>query len=639
MLSSGPGDYYSKPFLNQINDIKTVYKRGNSDKALASLQSMKEQPLNAQEKALRRNLIGVIYFGKSNYEQAIFNFNQALEFSTEDQNLTAQVYLNLGSSYYKLGMKEKAYEIIKKAPYKALSSSENVKFHKLRYRLASENNEERDALISLIYTLSQKEKISQLRIDPLYEVLTNKFRNLEQNEKYKILEEFESTSPFIVGYISYLEAEKVYYRGEKDEAKDLIKWVDSNFNRYPEIVSLLKNFTYRVENYSRLDAKTIGVILPLTGDRAKFAKRALLGIDAALREIKKTNQSISNFKIIVKDSLGSGVVGAHQVKELVEKDFASVIIGGLDPLEATKEYEVAKKRGVFFVSLSEIYLGKERKDHLLVEIPGSIESQVNQIFSSDIVKKFGSKGAIIFPESKMGRAYANEFWRKGNLMQMPITGVFSFDRSTKDYRDPVKNLLGLKFPRTRLEEYEILDEIHSLEKSKSIRRIQTLKPHRDFDWVFVPALPLDAIQIIPSFTYYDAFDVPFIGAPNWRSNLLSQESYKFKNIHFVGDSVEKIADEISKSFMNSYGKKIGLVELRSLDSMQIAINVLKDGSYESRDELDMAIRSMSEVAGHTGIWKLVDGVWIKEMASLHFRNGKISRLDSEVKTATDAQSI
>jgi hypothetical protein len=224
-------------------------------------------------------------------------------------------------------------------------------------------------------------------------------------------------------------------------------------------------------------------------------------------------------------------------------------------------------------------------------------------------------------------------------MQMPIAGVFSFDRSTKDYRDPVKNLLGLKFPRTRLEEYEILDEIHSLEKSKSIRRIQTLKPHRDFDWVFVPALPLDAIQIIPSFTYYDAFDVPFIGAPNWRSNLLSQESYKFKNIHFVGDSVEKIADEISKSFMNSYGKKIGLVELRSLDSMQIAINVLKDGSYESRDELDMAIRSMSEVAGHTGIWKLVDGVWIKEMASLHFRNGKISRLDSEVKTATDAQSI
>jgi ABC-type branched-subunit amino acid transport system substrate-binding protein len=639
MLSSGSNDYYSKPFLNQISEIKTQYKRGNSESALSSLQGMNEEALNAQEKALRRNLIGVIYFGKSNYEQAIFNFNQALEFSTEDQNLTAQIHLNLGSSYFKLGMKEKAYGIIKKAPYKALSPSEMVKFHKLRYRLASENNEEKDALVSLIYTLSQKEKISQLRIDPLYEVLVTKFRNLEQTEKYKILEEFEESAPFIVGYLSYLEAEKVYYKGQKDEAKDLIKWVETNFSKHSEIASLLKNFTYRVENYARLDSKTIGVILPLTGKRAKFAKRALLGIDAALREFKKSNADIPNYKIIVKDSLGSGVVGAHQVKELVEKHFVSVIIGGLDPLEATKEYEIAKKRGVFFVSLSEIYMGKEKKDHLLVEIPGSIESQVNQIFSSNVVKKFGEKGAIIFPESKMGRAYANEFWRRANLMQMPIAGVFSFDRTKKDYRDPVKNLLGLKFPRTRLEEFEILNEIHSLERSKSIRRIQTLKPQRDFDWVFVPALPLDAIQIIPSFTYYDAFNVPFIGAPNWRSNLLSQESYKFKNIHFIGDSVEKVADELSESFQRNYGKKIGLVELRSLDSMQIVINVLKDASFQSRDELDMAIRSMNEVSGQTGTWNLVDGVWIKNMASLHFRNGKIGKLELETKTATDIQSI
>lgn len=638
MLSDDENDFYSEPFLSQIEVIKADYKRGESEKALASLQAMKEDTLNAQEKALRRNLIGVVYFGKSNFEQAIFNFNQALESSTDDQSLTAQIYLNLGSSYYKLGMKEKAYSVIKKAPYKSLSSTEMVKFHKLRYRLAAENNQEKDALTSLIYTLSLKEKISELRIEPLYEVLVTKFRALDQAEKYKLLEEFEESSPFVVGYLSYLEAEKVYYRGDKDEAKDLIKWVDTNFSRHAEIELLLKNFSYRVENYTRLDSTAIGVILPLTGKRSKFAKRALLGIDAALRELQKSNPELANIKIIVKDSLGSGVVGAHEVKELVEKHFVSVIIGGLDPLEATKEYGVAKERGVFFVSLSEIYMDKENKDHLLVEIPGSIESQVNQIFNSNIVKKFGDKGAIIFPESRMGRAYANEFWRRANLMNMPIAGVFSFDGSKKNFREPVKNLLGLKFPRTRLEEYDILNEIHSLERS-NIRRIQTLKPQRDFDWVFVPALPLDAIQIIPSFTYYDAFNVPFIGAPNWRSNLLSQESYKYKNIHFIGDSVKKVAEDLSKNFQSSYGKKIGLVELRSLDSMKVAINVLQGASYTSRDELNMAIRSLSKINGQTGSWELTDGVWIKNMESLHFRNGKIDKLELESKTITDVQAI
>jgi tetratricopeptide (TPR) repeat protein len=627
-MISGPStkDLYSTKFTKEIEIIKTQYRRGQVDQALKALQKMQEENLEPAEKALRRNLVGVIYFGKQNFEQAIFNFNQGLATSSDDASLTSQIKLNLGGSYYKLGMVEKAFNVMGEAPYGSLSQNDLVKFHKLKYRLANELGKDNVAIRSLIWTLSGKQKISELRIEPFYEILTNKFRKLEQSQKYKVLEEFEEIAPFVVGYMSYLEAEKIYYSGRKDDARDMIRWTESNFGKYPEIVTLVKNFTFKVENYARLDSLTIGVILPLSGEKKSFGERALFGIDAALRDFQEKNSDLPEFKIIIKDSEGSGVVGAHQVKELVEKDFASVIIGGLFSLEATKEFEVAKRRGVFFVSLSQIFMNKEDKDHLLLEVPGSIESQVNQLFTSEIIKEFGPRAAIVYPESKRGQAYVNEFWRKSNLLNISVTGVYSYDDKASDFREPVKNLLGLKYPRVRKEEYKILDDIHSLEATRSTRRIQTLKPKIDFDWVFVPAYPLEAIQIIPSFTYFDAFNVPIIGGPSWRSQRLSRESYKFKNIFFVGDDVEAISDSLSQSFYNKYGKKLRLIELRSFDSMKIAMNILNNGKFTSRDELDMAIRGLGKIEGQTGSWSLVDGVWLKKLASLHIRNGKFSEL-------------
>lgn len=627
MISRGINkDLYSESFLTSIENIKTQYRRGNVDVALSQLQTINEAELEPAEKAMRRNLIGVIYFGKQNFEQAIFNFNQALANSQEDENLTSQIKLNLASSYYRLKMNEEAYKVLKDAPFKTLTPAEIVKFHILRYRLANEMEDNEAAMNSLVWTLSQKDKISELRIDSNYEVLLNKFRQLEQREKYRFLEKYADEKFFVIGYLSYLEAEKVYYSGDKGSAEDLIGWTDRNFSQYPEIKTLIKNFTYKVENYAKLDATAIGVVLPLSGDKADYGRRALLGIDAALRKFQEQNPELPKFNVIIKDSKGSGVVGAHHIKELVEKNYVAAIIGGLFSNEATKEFEVAKKSGAFFVSLSQIYADKEDKDHLLLEVPGSIESQVDQLLSSNIVKNFGPRAAVVYPDSKRGRAYVNEFWRKSNLLNLPVVGLYNYEKKPGSFSEPIKNLLGLKFPRIRQEEFELLEEIHSLEGARSTRRVQTLPPQVDFDWVFIPAYPLEAVQIIPTFTYYDAFSIPIVGGPSWRSQRLSKESYKFRNIFFVGDDVQEVSSNLAGYFKEKYDSKLRLIELRSFDSMGVALNLLSNKVYESRDELDMAIRGLGQIQGQTGSWSLRDGIWLKQLASLHLRNGKISEV-------------
>ena len=59
-----------------------------------------------------------------------------------------------------------------------------------------------------------------------------------------------------------------------------------------------------------------------------------------------------------------------------------------------------------------------------------------------------------------------------------------------------------------------MKKYYDSEKNVSVRRVvQKLKPLIDFDWVFVPSAPYNAIQIIPSFNYFDATEL-MIGPSN-----------------------------------------------------------------------------------------------------------------------------
>lgn len=616
-------DLYTSPFVKKVDDIKAKYNRGQDMAALADLQAIDETALLPTEKALRRNLIGVIYFSKEKFEKAIFNFNQALTTSSLDKSLTAQINLNLASSYFKMGMSKQSYETLKSTAFTDLKGQEFISYHKLRYHLAVEAGDEKDIIISLFQALSDKEKIDELKSDPLYEALNSRFSKLESSEKNGIFRYLEDERYFVTGYIAYLEAEKLYYSGNKENSEDLISWISGQYTEQGEIKELLASFTFRIENDIKMKSDTIGIVLPLSGDKKKFGERALIGLDASLRLLKETNKSL---KIVIKDSKGSAAVGARMVRELIESDSVSMVIGGLFSSEATREYEAANKRGVFFISLSQIYVSKDEKDHLLLEVPGSIESQVNHLLSEEGQENFGKRGAIIYPRSKRGEAYVNEFWRKAQSKEIDIKGVYSYDKEKKNFSDPVKNLLGLKFPRVRQEEYDLWQEIYSLESKRSARRIQILKPEIQFDWVFIPSIPLEAIQIIPSFNYYDAYNVKLIGGPSWRSKRLDKESYRFREINFIGEDVGDVSQSLTKSFYNNYGRNLSVIELRAFDSMNMAFQILDEQSYKTRDELDVGIRSRATLKGHTGEWYLEDGVWIKKMSSLHFRRGEITQI-------------
>ena len=611
-------DLYTPLFLDEVAKIKEIYRNGRKEEASARLNAINDEELNTAERAMKNNLVGVVLFSKGEYQKAVDIFNEALNMGRQDRALYAQLRLNLASASYRLGHRVKAYELLGILESRYLSPEELQKFHKLRYTLGKDLGRERSAIISLLSFLGSAKKLGDLKANPLYEVLISEFSSLAANEKWDILEDLADDNTLVVAYLGHMEAEKLYYSGRRGQALDLIKWIKKYFSRHEEIRYLIKNFDFRTKAFTKLDGKAIGLLLPLSGPRSNFGHRAMRGFDAFLR---KTGRG-SSYQIYTKDSQGSGVVGALGVRKLAEDHNVGVIVGGLFPQEAKKEYIEARKLGIFFISLSQIYLPREEKDHLLFEVPGSVESMVDTLFSDEHLERFGKRAAIIYPETDRGKTFVNAFWENTKVKGATITGLHSYKTKTKDFRAPVKKLLGLTYTRERQEEHDILKEVYAFEKH-AMRRVQILGPQIDFDWVFVPAFPLEAMQIIPSFSYFDAADVKVIGGPSWRSKGLSRESRKFKNIYFLGDTITDRAKEFGLWFRREYGRRGGIIEMMAFDAFYMTDLLLGEKNFKTRTELDVNIRDIKEVSGLTGGWRQKNGLWIKLMSSLHLKNGKV----------------
>lgn len=605
---------YSDSFLKEIRTTKDFYSNGDFKSAFAVMERLDDNKLSSSELSMKYNMVGFLFFSQKKYDQAITEFKKALGYETPDRNLQAQVNLNLASSYFKLNDHKSAFVYVTNVSYSELSGKDFDIFTKLYYILAKEVNESYDIVKSLILKHKLATTLDEVQSSQYSSVLKENYFQIANTGRMRLLEEFEGQNNFAVAFLGLEEAKKSYYSGEKATSRDVLQWLKEQFVNNPAIISNVESFLDRMQSFAQLNFQNIGVVLPLSGKKSVFGIKALNGIDTAIARNEK------KFSLFVKDSKNSEIVATMAVRELVEKHYVSFIIGGLFPSTAKDEYLEAKKYGVIFISLSPIYLPKDQKNHLLIEIPGSIESQVNSVFSEKFLSAMGTRVAVLYPNSEGGEAYVNELWRLAKSKNVTITSIHEYDKDRTDFRDPVQKLLGLYFKREREEEYNLWNEVYSLKKS-TVRRIQVLGPVIDFDWVFVPSFPKEAMQIIPSFSYYDAKSLNFVGGPSWRSRKILSNYKSMGKMYFIGENFEN-KKTFTSNYVDRYRKAPKLLETLSYDATVMGLSIL-DQEYSTREELESSLTTSAKIKGLFGEWDLVDGIWLKRMDPLTFYGGKI----------------
>jgi hypothetical protein len=605
----------------KIDQAREALGKGQPKVAIARLGELNDDNLAPLEKAVKYNLKGVVLFSEGEWEKALANFDVAKKYVPSDSTLEAQVWLNIASARYKQGLYAELKEALDEIQPKLLPDAEIKKFAQLKLAWAVKYDRHYEIVETCVLLLRDSKTMAEVQGSILKERLNQSFKQLGDREKMKLLDSYGEESWLPLAYLAQLEAEARYFKGDTSGARDVVGWLADRFKGQQQVMSFVQDFEQRLDSSTRLSMNGIGVVLPLTGEKGSFGQKAIMGLDEAIKAVDLGRE----VEIYTKDSFDSPAVGTQAVRELIQQHRVPLIIGGLFPESAKAEYLEAKKWGVLYISLAPVPLTREEKNHLLIEVQGSTESQVAALVTDEMLNRFGKRVGVIYPQGEAGKAYADEFWRASLNKGMQVSAVATYPKNTLDFRDTVQHFLGLKFPRERSEELDIFRETYSHERS-TIRRIQNLPPAVDFDWVFVASYPHEALSLLPTFGYYDARNLTVFGGPSWATRSLVNEQKNLGKLYLVGEAPGDTNQDFYKKFFATHGKAPTLLETVGYDGGLLATQLMKDGSISQRSAFDRQMRELEKLNGMSTTWALVDGLWIKKMQPLVIRNGEIKNV-------------
>ena len=621
----GGGSVYSDKFIKQLESIKLIYRDGDKQLALQKIDQMNDQTITQAEQAKKYNFKGVLLFSMGDLDGALENFQTSNNLVSSDRSLANNIRLNTASAYYKLNKFESVASWLKEIDIDYLKEKEQKNYYRLSFSVGIQNGDHRQVVGSLIYLTKDLKSFKQVEDYKYKEILIDNFKKMSASERVDVLDKNDDVSKATIAFLGKQEAMNRFYTGDKPGSQDVVDWLSSNFGSMIDVKTFVDDYNFRVAAFSRINSGAVGVIGPFSGRYGRFGKKIVAGVNTALN--KFTGDQTLN--LYLKDNQNNPFLAKNQVKELAMKHNVSAIIGGLFPSLAKEEYLEARKYGILYISLSPVFLPRSEKDHLLIEVSGSVESQINGVMKPELLEFLGKKVAILYPWSDEGKSYVNELWGLHNQEKLELTSLNHFEKGITDYRDSIKALLGLKYPRERKEEAVVWTEIKKL-KQRGVRIINVLPPVVDFDWVLIPSIPSEAVQIIPTFSFYDAKKLKIVGGPSWiNKHLQKQRKASPSRLFVIGNDTKKIGADFIDLYREHNGVSPHLVDTLSYDAMNIALNILAGQKFTKRDELTKKVLSQGKLVGLTSYWDLKDGLWLKDMDVLEVGRSGFRKLDFE----------
>lgn len=357
----------------------------------------------------------------------------------------------------------------------------------------------------------------------------------------------------------------------------------------------------QLESLSKVESKTIGVVLPLTGKHAQVAQKTLRGLQMGLGLYGK---NISSFKLAVVDDEANPDRASRGVERLVREDNVVAVVGSLVSKTATAVTAKTSEYNIPNIALSQ--------KSGLTEIGNSVfrnsmtsEMQVRELVRYAMEEKGLHKFAIVYPNDPYGIEFTNLFWDEVLARGGEITTAQTYSPKETDFRNVVQRLVGTYYIDARADEYHVrVKDLNENTKNKSSRSGGpdiVLPPIVDFDAVFIPDSAKALGQIAAMLSFNDVRDVTLLGtnlwnvpgiskrAGNWTQNLIFVDSFvstdpRFQNSTFVRD------------YKTLFGEEPGIFEIQAYDTALILRQLISQG-YSSRESLSAALAKIQNLPG------------------------------------------
>jgi branched-chain amino acid transport system substrate-binding protein len=487
----------------------------NPDLALSKLNNLALKPTNSMVYFEAMILMGKILEQQHRYDEALKAYDRVI---TSNFNHPKRVF-----AFYRTAVLYKNKGNLEKAVYYSkaglsqptISNQDKLIFYQFAYPLFVSKDDHLTALTGMDFIYKNtNDKV--LRKD-IREISKNLIQiRLNRQQLQTII-----NNPEMVEYHgdAYAKLGEIYfYAGDTAAATTQF---DNALNLLPsgQLRQRIAEMNKYSSVYQNVNKNTIGVIVPLSGDKKSIGENILRGLKIGMES------GYGNYKLVIKDSQSDPAIAAQMTDELIRQNGIFGIIGGVTTATADSIVGVASRFGVPTLVLTPKQGIVESYDFTFQNAL-TLKYAAFKTAESVIQNSKFNKIAVLKPDDNFGNAYADAFIQAITNSGKEVVAVRSYVFTDKgSLNNAIKGIVHLDPNGDRKDEYE--QKLKEWKKeNKNARRLnapgteELLKPIIDFDAIFIADSAKPAALVAASLPYFDIDNFPLIGTHLWNSDEL-----------------------------------------------------------------------------------------------------------------------
>lgn len=587
----------------EYHAAKKLYDAKDFKKALPKLKKFVQQYPNSELTPNAYSMIGQIY-NDSQDQQNAFHFYKLA--ARNDSPNSTEASLRAAKIGIKLAHYDESQALLESFNQRSSVSRETqTQVQQLQYDLYIKEGRIFDAFMFLETSLEHETDPKQidLKSKQALDLIENQ---MSMDDTYKVADQskqktFVLAAKFKLGSSFFEQANygrAKYFLGDVQSAgKDT-----PYFDRADSMMNMLNS-------RDKVDSRTIGLIVPLTGKRSVVGYKTLRGVQLGLGIY---GNKASSFRLVVMDSELNPDVARKAVEKLVLEDNVIAIIGGVESKTVNAEAAKAQEYGVPFIALSQKSGVTQIGENIFRNaLTGSMI--VDKIVDTAMNDLRLTKFAILFPNDAYGVEYANLFWDRVKAAGGSITAAQVYNPKETDFSGYIQRMVNTFYIEDRAEEFQArLKALEEAKDTKKVRHADALTPDKvlppivDFQAIFIPDGTAAFSSIASYLSYYDVDNVYLLGTNIWNNpSILAKPELKRsleKSLFvdsFLSTDNKFLTSDFYSNFKNIFNEEPGIFEVQAYDSALIVRQALNTGA-DNRLQMSNKLLNIKSIPGALG---------------------------------------
>ncbi|MGE4132883.1 MAG: penicillin-binding protein activator [Bdellovibrionales bacterium] len=596
----------SEAAKKELSQAQIELAAGGEKKALQRFKRLADQHPHTDVADDATIQMARIYYKQQNYDQAYKTYMSLVESDIFSAN-ESEALLGASQCLHKMGRLDESLALSARGlKIPGLPDTQKLEFYRHRYAVLVTTGDRLDALraLAFIYEKDSKADAKASAQARAGEIVS---QYLSEDDLEKVVRDDEFG--FVRAQAAFRLGTFKLQKKEYDDARALFSKA-SDWGKGTQFQSQAENYIAQIDSRRRVDDRTIGAVLPLTGKYSPIAYKTLNGLKLGLGIVGSDKSSL---RLAVVDSESSPEGAKKAVERLVMEDSAIAVVGSLLSRTAAAVASKTEELGVPSIALSQ-KAGITETGAFVFRNAITSEMQVKELVRLAMDEMKMTRFAILYPNDYYGVEYANLFWDEVLSRGGTITGAQVYAPSETDFRGAIRRLVGTYYLEDRKSEYKArLKDWYEKQKKVSTRQRapdDILPPIVDFDGLFIPDSAKAIGQIAPMLAYQDVTHVRMLGTNIWNtSEFVRRGQQNVENAVFVDSTLAKDPDFQNSKFVAEYkkifGESPGVFESHAYEVGLLLRRLISNGE-RTRIGLASALSHIQEFQGLSGAMKMND---------------------------------